>query len=48
MNEQMTDKQYQSILNIVAALVEKCQTKEETKEAAKLIREMTQNPPKED
>jgi len=41
----MTDKQYQSILNLIAALVEKCKTEEEIKEAAKLIREVTQNFP---
>jgi len=44
----MTDKQYQSILNLIAALVEKCKTEEEVKEAAKLIREVTSNfPPSE-
>ena len=39
----MTDKQYQSILNLIAAFIEKCKTEEEIKEAAKLIREVTQN-----
>ena len=39
----MTDKQYQSILNLIAALVEKCKTEEEIQEAAKLIREVTLN-----
>ena len=37
----MTDKQYQSILNLIAALIEKCKTEEEIKEAARLIREVT-------
>ena len=41
-DETMTDKQYQSILNLIAALVEKCKTEEETHEVAKLIREVTQ------
>jgi len=45
MENSMTDKQYQSILNLIAALVEKCKTEEEIKEAAKLIREVTQNFP---
>ena len=46
MSEQsMTDKQYQSILNLIATLVEKCKSEEETKEVAKLIREVTQNFP---
>ena len=39
----MTDKQYQSILNLITSLIEKCRTEEEIKEAAKLIREVTQN-----
>jgi len=45
----MTDRQYQSILNLIAALVEKCKTEQETREVAQLIREVTQNfppPPK--
>jgi len=45
MKDRMTDKQYQSILNLIAALVEKCKTEDEIKEAAKLIREVTQNFP---
>ena len=39
----MTDKQYQSILNLIAALVEKCKTEEEIKEVAVLVREVTKN-----
>ena len=39
----VTDKQYQSILNLIAALVEKCKSEDEIKEAAKLIREVTQS-----
>jgi len=45
MEASVTDKQYQSILNLIAALVEKCRTEAEIKEAAKLIREVTQNFP---
>jgi anthranilate phosphoribosyltransferase len=41
----MTDRQYQSILSLVAALIEKCKTEEEIKEAAKLIRELTKTIP---
>ena len=37
----MTDRQYQSILNLIAALVEKCKTEEEIQEVAKLIKEVT-------
>jgi hypothetical protein len=37
----MTDKQYQSILNLIAALVEMCKTPEDIENAAKLIREVT-------
>jgi len=43
----MTDKQYHSLLNLIAALVEKCRTEEESSEAAKLIRAVTQNFPAE-
>ena len=39
----MTHKQYLSIFNLIAAYIEKCKTEDETKEAAKLIREITQN-----
>ena len=39
----VTDRQYQSILNLVAALVEKCKTEKEVKEVAKLIRDVTKN-----
>ena len=41
----MTDKQYQSILNLIAALVEKCRTEEESREVANLIRDVVQNFP---
>ena len=41
----MTDKQYQSILNLIAELIEKCKTEDEIKRAAKLIKELTQNIP---
>jgi hypothetical protein len=41
----MTDRQYQSILNLIAALVEKCKTEDETREVAQLIRDVTQNFP---
>jgi hypothetical protein len=48
MENSMTDRQYQSILNLIAALVEKCKTEEETKEVSKLIREVTTNFPNTD
>ena len=38
----MTDKQYLSILNFIAALVERCKTEDDHKEVAKLIREAAQ------
>ncbi len=41
----MTDKQYHSILNLIAALVEKCKTEAEVQEAAQLIRDVTRNIP---
>jgi len=43
MEATMTDKQYQSILNLIAAFIEKCKTEDEIKEAAQLIREITKN-----